>query len=80
MNIQDENAILVELKVIKKLLALSLIKGESSEGEQVIMLHRYGFQPKEVSDLLQINHHTVKSILFRAKKSKGKKSKTKVKP
>jgi DNA-directed RNA polymerase specialized sigma24 family protein len=73
MTIQDENAILTELKEIKKILALSLVKSESSEGEQVKMLNRYGFQPKEISELLQMNHSTVRNILFRAGQTKSKK-------
>ena len=75
MNPQDENAILIELKEIKKLLALSLVKGESSESEQVKLLNRYGFQSKEISDLLQINQNTVKSTLFRARQAKVEKKK-----
>jgi DNA-directed RNA polymerase specialized sigma24 family protein len=70
MTMQDENAILKELREIKKLLAVSLVKGEASESEQVKMLNRYGFQPKEISDLLQINHSTVRNILFRAGQTK----------
>jgi DNA-directed RNA polymerase specialized sigma24 family protein len=72
MVIQDENAILSELKAIKRLLALSLIKDESSETEQVIILNRYGFQPVEISELLQKNRSTVRNILFNARKSTKK--------
>ncbi len=70
---EKENEILEELKQIKKLLALSLVKSESSETEQVKMLKHYGFQPIEISELLQKNPSTVRNILFQARQAKEKK-------
>lgn len=71
---ENEDAILKELKAIKKLLALSLVKNESSINEQVKMLDRCGFQQKEISDLLQLSYSNVRVILFRDRQTKKKKT------
>ena len=71
----NEDPVITELRNIKKLLALSLIKGEPSLREQIKLLNQYGFQPKEISELLQIPQGTVSSNLARAKQSNIKKGK-----
>lgn len=73
MNKDEE--MLEELRRIAKLLALSLVRNEPSERGQIVLLNRYGYQPKEISELLQINENTVRSNLFRARLAKAKKNK-----
>jgi len=72
-----EDPVVVELKRITKLLALSIVRDEASLREQIKFLNRYGFQPKEISELLQIPPGTVRSSLSRARQSKIKKGQEK---
>lgn len=75
MKEHNEDPVVTELKNIKKLLALSLIKDEPSLRKQIKLLNQYGFQQKEISKLLQIPQGTVSSNLARAKQSNTKKGK-----
>jgi len=75
MKEHNEDPVVTELRNIKKLLALSLIKDEPSLREQIKLLNQYGFQQKEISELLQIPRGTVSSNLARAKQSNTKKGK-----
>jgi len=75
MKEHNEDPVVTELRNIKKLLALSLIKDEPSFREQIKLLNQYGFQQKEISELLQIPRGTVSSNLARAKQSNTKKGK-----
>lgn len=77
MKEHNEGPVVTELRNIKKLLALSLIKGEPFLREQIKLLNQYGFQQKEISELLRIPRGTVSSNLARAKQSNTKKSKEK---
>jgi DNA-directed RNA polymerase specialized sigma24 family protein len=73
MTTQNEDAILQELKEIKKLLALSLVSSEADESKKILILNRYGFRSKDISEMLQINPSTVGTTLFRARQSTEKK-------
>jgi len=75
MKEHNEAPVVTELRNIKKLLALSLIKDEPSLRKQIKLLNQYGFQQKEISELLQIPQGTVSSNLARAKQSNTKKGK-----
>ncbi len=73
----NEDPVVTELKRITKLLALSIVRTEASLREQIKLLHKFGFQQKEISDLLQIPEGTVASNLSRAKQSEIKKGQEK---
>jgi len=75
MKDSSEDPVVAELKRITKLLALSIVRTETSLREQVKLLHQFGFQNKEISDILQIPEGTVSSNLARAKQSNIKKGK-----
>lgn len=61
--------ILEELKVIKKLLAHSLLT-EESQVKQIIKLKSIGFQPKEIAEIVGTSSNTVSVALSKAKKAK----------
>ena len=77
MSDSNEEQILQELKRINRLLALTLIKDQTNQTEQIEMLDRYGFQPKDIADLLRIKPNIVSATLSyirkKATSEKGKK-------
>ena len=74
MSDSTEELMLQELKRISRLLALNLIANKTLQNEKIEMLDQYGFQPKEISDLLKTKPEIVHSALYKIrKKSKGKK-------
>ena len=79
MSESNEEQILQELKQISRLLALTLIKDLTNKTEQIEMLNRYGFQQKEIADILittpNIVSATLSKIRRKSKSEKGKKPK-----
>lgn len=69
--------VLQELKRISKLLALSLIENKTLQMDKVEMLDRYGFQQKEIADLLRITPKNVGAHLSNIRKKVQKTSKSK---
>lgn len=62
-----QKGILQELKVIKKLLAHSLLT-EESQVKQITKLNSIGFQPKEIAEILGTTSNTVNVTLSKARK------------
>lgn len=76
MNESNEEQILQELRRITRLLAMTLVKDEATQSNQIEILDRYGFQPKDIADLLRTTPNTVSVALSRIKKGdKGEKGK-----
>lgn len=69
MKESNEDPIVAELKRIAKLLALSLVRTETSLREQIKLLHQFGFKRMEIADFLRIPVGTVSSNLSRAKQA-----------
>ena len=65
--------VVAELKRITKLLALSIVRAETSLREQIKLLHQFDFTNREIADILKIPEGTVRSNIFRARQSKTKK-------
>ena len=61
--------LVIELRRISVLLALNLAKGQSQR-EQVYLLARVGFQPKEIADILGTTANTVSVALSRSRKGR----------
>ena len=74
----NEDKIVEELKNIKRLLALSLIK-DKNQTEQIKFLSDAGFQPKEIAEIINTSANTVRVTKTRIRKSEkdGKKEKKK---
>jgi DNA-binding CsgD family transcriptional regulator len=64
--------ILQELKTIKRLLAYSLLTGDT-QTKQISELDSIGFQPKEIVEILRTSANTVNVALNRLRKPKQKK-------
>ncbi len=62
-----DDEILVELRAIKKLLALQAVKGEDFTN-QVLFLNSAGFNSAEISSILNRPASSVRSTLSRKKK------------
>lgn len=62
--------LLEELKQIKRLLIMLVIK-EQSQKESIKMLSSFGFQPKEIADLIGTTPNTVNVTLSRIRKEKN---------
>lgn len=76
MSDSNEELVLQELKRISRLLALSLIVGKTLQSEKIEMLDQYGFQRKEIADLLGTNPNVVRATLSDIRrKTKGQKAK-----
>jgi len=67
-----QRGILQELKTIKRLLAYSLLTGDT-QTKQISELDSIGFQPKEIAEILRTSANTVNVALNRLRKSKQKK-------
>lgn len=61
--------ILHELRMIKRLLAHSLVSG-AKQIAQISKLRAVGFQQKEIAEMLDITSNTVNTTLNRLKKTK----------
>lgn len=61
--------LVIELRRISVLLALNLAKGQSQR-EQIYILARVGFQPKEIADILDTTANTVSVALSRSRKGR----------
>lgn len=75
MSDSNEEQVLQELKRIGRLLALILIKDAANKTEQIEMLDRYGFQAKDMADLLGSKLNIVTATLSRIRKAKSEKVK-----
>ena len=76
MSNSQEQQIVQELKRISRLLALTLIREQTNQTEQVRMLDSYGFKPVEIADLLNTTKNTVYATLsYLRKKAKSEKGK-----
>ncbi len=64
--------ILHELKTIKRLLACSLLTGDT-QTKQISELDSIGLQPKEIAEILHTTANTVNVALNRLRKSRQKK-------
>lgn len=64
-----EREILHELRIIKRLLAQSLLSGDS-QVKQISKLDSLGLQPKEIADTLGTTSNTVSVALNRLRKGK----------
>lgn len=78
MSDSNEELMLQELRRISKLLALSLIEDKTLQSEKIEMLDRYGFQQKEIADLLKTTPNTVSAHLSNIRKKIHKSQETKV--
>ncbi|MCZ6594508.1 MAG: sigma factor-like helix-turn-helix DNA-binding protein [Bacteroidetes bacterium] len=67
----NNDKIIEELRNIKKLLALSLVK-EQSQVEQIEFLSNVGFQPKEIAEVLNTSANSVRVTLSRIRKKSPK--------
>lgn len=63
--------ILEELKIIKKLLALNLLK-DQSQTDRIEFLDSIGIKPKEIAKILGATSNTVSVTLNRIRKGKIK--------
>lgn len=68
MSDSNEKLVLQELKRISRLLALNLIADKTLQGEKIEMLDQYGFQPREIADLLKTKPEIVHSFLYQIRK------------
>ena len=67
MPIDVSEKLVIELQRISVLLALNLTKGQSQR-EQIEILSRIGFQPKEIAKILDTTTNTVSVALARSRK------------
>ena len=63
----NDERVVEELRMIKKLLALSLIK-DLSQVEQIEFLSNAGFQPKEIAEIINTSANSVRVTLSRIRK------------
>jgi DNA-binding NarL/FixJ family response regulator len=63
------NELLVEIKKMVRLLSIIAI-GDKKQIEQIEVLSKAGFQPKEIADLLGTTPNTVRVSLTKIKKLK----------
>jgi DNA-binding NarL/FixJ family response regulator len=68
MNDPTLTGILEELKIIKKLLAHNLLTG-SSQTKHIEKLSTFGFQPKDIAEILGTTANTVNVALSRIRKA-----------
>jgi DNA-binding NarL/FixJ family response regulator len=69
-----EDLVLTKLDNLLRVLTLGVTKG-MKQSEQIIVLDRAGFPPKEIADLLGTTGNTVNVALSNLRKAKEKKGK-----
>ncbi|HEY2934411.1 MAG TPA: hypothetical protein VGK99_21950 [Acidobacteriota bacterium] len=70
-----EHLVLAKLDQLLRVLTVSVTKG-MRQNEQIALLDRVGFQPKEIADLLGTTSNTVSVALTNLRKAKQKKGKS----
>jgi len=75
----NESDLLAELKSIKALLALGLVRDMETTTQKILALARLGFTPSELADLLDTTAGTV-SVAISQAKSKKKTKQARPKP
>lgn len=68
MSTSNEEQVLQELKRISRLLALTLIENKGTKSDKIEALNRYGFQNKEIAEILGTNEDIVRATLFNIRK------------
>ncbi len=68
----QEQVLLVELQKVVRLLSIIAVGGKKQR-EQIDILSKAGFQPKEIAELLRTTSNTVSVALNSLKKEKTKK-------
>jgi hypothetical protein len=69
-----EDMVLAKLDNVLRVLTLGVTKG-MKQGEQIILLNRAGFPPKQIADLLGTTGNTVSVALSNLRKVSEKKGK-----
>lgn len=69
-----EEVIITKLDHLLRVLTVSVTR-EMKQNEQIALLDRLGFQPREIADLLGTTRNTVNVALSTRRKAKGKKGK-----
>jgi len=67
---EDRHAAL-EAKLDTRLLALELVKGKTSQKEQILLLSQAGLESKNIAELLSTTRNTVNVAISTAKKDRG---------
>jgi len=67
---EDRHAAL-EGKLDTRLLALELVKGKTSQKEQILLLSQAGLESKNIAELLSTTRNTVNVAISTAKKDRG---------
>ncbi len=70
-----EHLVLAKLDHLLRVLTVGVTKG-MKQNEQIALLDRVGFQPKEIADLLGTTSNTVSVALTNLRKAKQKKGKS----
>ena len=60
--------VLQELKRISRLLAINLIENKTTQSDKIEALNHYGFQNKEIADILGTNEDVVRATLSKIRK------------
>ena len=69
---EDRHAALeAKLDTIIRLLALELVKGKTSQKEQILLLSQAGLESKNIAELLSTTRNTVNVAISTAKKDRG---------
>lgn len=63
----NEKAVLEKLDQLVRLMSLSLVEGKK-QADQIALLSKSGFQPKEIADLLGTTPNTVRVALSNMRK------------
>ncbi|MFN2588700.1 MAG: helix-turn-helix transcriptional regulator [Actinomycetota bacterium] len=63
----NEKAVLKKLDQLVRLMSLSLVEGKK-QADQIALLSKSGFQPKEIADLLGTTPNTVRVALSNMRK------------
>ena len=70
---ESDSVVLAELKKMNRLLALVAV-GERKQGEQISILSKAGFLPKEIAELIGTTSNTVRVALSVLRKASKKNS------
>ena len=70
----DEELVLEKLDRLLRVLIIGVTKG-MKQNEQITLLDRVGFQPREIADVLGTTRNTVSVALTNLRKTKEKKGK-----